>query len=114
MNRKTLTAALVGLALAASAAPASAATSSELFGNAYTLTGNKCQQTSTGCHGVTYVGGSASYYNPAGGFYSGSRQYVFGFATWATYTNSSQGRYRCNVYVRNTSYASGLVNCWRI
>ncbi len=112
--KRIILALLVAAGLGISAAPASAATSAELFNNAYTLTGAKCEAISSGCWGVTYTGGSASYYNPAGGFYSGSRRYDFTFKTWATRLNSSQGRYACNVYVRNTSYASGLVNCWRI
>lgn len=110
MKRLALLFALIaGLA---GAVPASAATTTQLRSNANYLVNQKCYQISTGCHGVTYES-EASYYSPAGGFYAGSRLYRYHFYSWATYLNSNTGRYDCTVYVRNTTSASGLVNCTR-
>ncbi len=106
--KRIITAAFAALALSLSAAPAQAATTTELRHNAYELITAKCFQVSSGCYGIALLS-EASYYSPAGGFYSGSRRYRFRFGTWATRLNGAY--YYCDVYVRNQNTASGLVQC---
>ncbi len=107
--KRLVTSALIVAACALSApAAASAATTTQLRTNAYELTTDKCFAMSSGCFGITLLS-ETSYYNPAAGFFSGSRRYRFKFGTWATRLNGAY--YYCDTYVRNQNTASGLVQC---
>lgn len=87
------------------------ASTRSMAANARALTDAKCKQVAGGgCHAVR-VGSPSPYYSPGSGFGSGSLRYPSSFGGWANWVSPSTGIYRCTTYVRNLSYASGLVSC---